>query len=499
MTEQALHLGVDVGTTAVKAAVFESEGACVAAASVNAETLSPEPGWSEQSMEAVWLNVRDAVRGVAGKIAGRTVDSIGVVGQGDGLWALDAGKAPIRNAILWNDQRADAITRQWIETGVSDALAQTCRTAVWPGTSAAAYAWLRQEEPEAAGAIAHVCNAKDWVGYRLTGTLATDLTDAGIPFLDLDTKAYADEALRICGASDLRDTLLTPRLSDERLGELSPHAAEQLGLSPGIPVAVGAIDLAAMHVGAGLNDVGSALLILGTTAVVSTVVQPFPPRETPIGATIFHPKGDRWLNAQAPQSGASALDWFAARFPDTGLQGATDAVEAAGQAPPGANGVVFHPYLTGERAPFVAPEATGAFLGLRATTTTADLARAVLEGVAYCLRHCLDETDSSPRAGFVATGGGARSALWRQILADVLGAPVQTLGEDDLGLRGAALLGAGAAGLRDPYVAPARHDISSRHDPNEESMAIYETGYRTFRASVDALRPTWRAIGDAGG
>ena len=180
------------------------------------------------------------------------------------------------------------------------------------------------------------------------------------------------------------------------------------------------------------------------------------------------------------------------KHPHSWPGGAADAIAAAEQAPPGANGVIFLPYLTGERAPFVAPEATGAFLGLRATTTTADLARAVLEGVAFSLRHCLDETGIGSKTGFVATGGGARSALWRQILADALGAPVRAAGDDDFGLWGAALLGAGAAGQCDPYAAPVRGDAVTAHEPDSGNVGIHDAAYREFRRAIDSVRPTWR-------
>lgn len=487
-----LYLGIDVGTTAVKAAAFDREGGRIAEAAMKAETISPRPGWFEQDMEQVWRTVRGAVLAVVKDVDGDDIASVGVAGQGDGLWALDAELKPVRNAILWNDQRAVAIVQRWIDTGVSDALAETCRTAIWPGTSAAAYCWLREEEPETAARIAHICNAKDWIGHRLTGALATDFTDAAIPFLDLDARSYSDRTFEICGAPELREKTLAPRPSADRLGELTAHAAEELGLNPGTPVAVGALDLAAMHVGAGLNQIGGALLILGTTAVVSTVVEPSPARAKPVGATVFHPMGDRWLNAQAPQSGASALDWLADRHPATWPGGAVDAIVSAKEAPPGSNGVIFLPYLTGERAPFVAPEATGAFLGLRATTTTAELARAVLEGVAFSLRHCVEATGISSKTGFVVSGGGGRSPLWRQILADTLGASVRSAGEDDFGPRGAAFLGAGAAGLREPYAAAPQKNTSSCHEPDGEISRVYDAAYQDYRASLDALRPTWR-------
>lgn len=485
-----LYLGIDVGTTSVKAAAYDRSGEKHAMARVAAETLMPHPGWSEQDMDAVWSAVVAVIRQIAGAVDPTAIAAIGLSGQGDGLWALDGDRRPVRNAILWNDQRASDIVSRWADAGVVDAIAKSCRTALWPGTNAAAYAWLKANDPDTAGRIDVIVSAKDWIGHRLTGELATDYTDASIAFLDLQSKTYSDNAFARCGVPELAGKLLPPRPSAAPLGALQDAVAAELGLKAGTPVAVGALDIAAMYVGAGLNDVGDALLILGTTAVVSTVTSPSPLGDRIVGATVVHVTGDRWLNVQAPQSGTSALDWFCEQFRELFPGGAPDLVALAGTAPPGANGVLFLPYLTGERAPFVAPDATGSFLGLRATSTSADMARAVLEGVAFSLRHCLDETGIAERAGFVVTGGGARSGLWRQILADVMNTTIHSPAEDELGLLGAARLGAHAIGALDAFAAgPSTDTAATPREP--QAMAQMESQYASYRAAIDALAPGW--------
>ncbi|MEP3277106.1 MAG: FGGY-family carbohydrate kinase [Stappiaceae bacterium] len=485
-----LHLGVDVGTTAVKAAVFDTDGTCISVASKETETVSPHTGWSEQDMEAVWDNVRHAVSSAASGCAADKIVSVGVAGQGDGLWAMDASLRPARNAILWNDQRASSIVQHWIQSGVSSELAKICRTVIWPGASAPLYAWLKRHEPDTVENIAHICNAKDWIGFRLTGKLKTDFTDGSIPFLDLNKRQYSEEAFALCGVKDLSGKVLPPRLSSELLGVLTSQAAEDLGLKQGLPVAVGALDVAAMHIGAGLNTVGESLLILGTTAVVSSVLEPSSQPEHPIGATVIHPYGDRWLYVQGPQSGASAVDWLANLHPEIWPGGAQDVVKSAEKSPLNSNGIIFLPYLTGERAPFVAPDASGVFIGLRPETSKSDLARAVLEGVAFSLRHCVDEAATVSRKGFVVAGGGARSELWRQILAEVLGSPVR-LAADDIGIRGAALLGGAALGAGEPPAAQASDDPQPPCLPDADNTKTYDAGYKRFREYVDALMPIW--------
>ncbi|MEQ8653070.1 MAG: FGGY family carbohydrate kinase [Kiloniellales bacterium] len=488
-----LYLGIDVGTTAVKAAAFSPEGERQAVYSLPTETLSPHPGWSEQDMDGLWELVCQAIVGVMQQVDGSTIAAIGVAGQGDGFWALDQDLRPARNGVLWNDQRAHAIVQRWNEDGTAAVLARASRTAIWAGTSAPVYRWICETEPEEAARIAHVCNLKDWVGLCLTGNLATDLTEAAIPFLDYETLTYVEAAFERCGLPELRRKVLEPRRSEERLGGLGAAAAARLGLASGIPVAVGLMDLPAMHVGAGLNRPGDGLLVLGTTAIVSVVSAPAPPKDKPVGATVLHPKGDVWMVAQAPQSGASALDWFCTQYKETFPKGAEDAAAVAQAVPPGSHGVLFMPFLTGERAPFVEPEASGAFLGMTATTTAADMARAVMEGVAFSLRHCLDEAALSDCRNFVVAGGGARSALWRQILADVMGVTVRFDEDGNLGLWGAALIGAGAAGLADPYATQRQLGASLEQKPSAADKAVYDRAYRRYLEAVEALKPTWRA------
>lgn len=497
-----LFLGIDVGTTAVKAAVFDRHGSVQAIASVDAQSSHPASNLSEQDMNDVWRNVRMAITEVTSVSDARTIASIGVCGQGDGLWTLDANLEPVRPAILWNDQRASRYVQQWTEDGTSDLISRHCRTAIWSGTSAAAYRWLADNEPETAKRIAHLCHAKDWINLNLTGSLATDFTDASIPFLDLESAVFSEEVFRLAGVEALNGKMPQPRRPDTKLGTLDPGIASGLGLQGDLPVAVGAIDLAAMHVGLGLNSVGDTLLVLGTTAVVNTVTQPQPFKQPPVGATILHPLPDRWIRVLAPQSGASAFDWFADLHPDGfGGETAGDIAakinNAARSVPPGSDGVLFLPYLTGERAPFVAPQASGAFLGLRSGTSRASMARAVMEGTAFSLRHCLDETGIGAPREIAITGGGARNDLWCSILASVLGTAVVATEESDHGLWGAALLGAGAAGLLDPYGVHRRQTSRHRHETNSQWTKHYDVAYRRYRSAIDIHAPFWNVAQDA--
>ena len=267
---------------------------------------------------------------------------------------------------------------------------------------------------------------------------------------------------------------------------------------PAIPVAVGTLDLAAMMTGVGLNAPGDMCLILGTTAVLSYIMPPEPFTQPPVAATVHHPITDDWIRVFAPQSGASAFDWFAGLHPNS--FGGDDAGEIAAKineiaqdVPTGANGVIFQPFLTGERAPFVAPDAAASFLGMRASTTKADLARAVMEGTALSLRHCLHSENSPTPERVVLTGGGARNALWCQIVADIMGLTILANAGEDHGLWGAAMIGGATTGALDPMTV-TRDEAFATYSPDADAHATYNVLFETYLKTIDASRAIWTAM-----
>lgn len=490
---QDRYIGVDVGTTAIKAGAYDALGRQVASSRRSVTPQRPSDGFSELDMTEVWEAVADCLREVAGQIDPGRVKSIGVCGQGDGLWMLDANMIPIRPAILWNDARASEYVRDWAEDGTSDRVSAYCRTAIWPGAAGPALRWIQDHEPETLARVEHILFAKDWIVWKLTGQLNTDLSDASIPFLDLATKSYAPEVFAELGLEDARSKLPKIRKATDQAGTL----VAELGLPP-VPVSVGTLDLAAMLTGVGAVASGDMCLILGTTAVVARIMEPEPFREPPKAATAHHPFTDNWIRIFAPQSGASAFDWFAALHPNS--FGGADAAEiaqkindAAKDVPAGANGVMFLPFLTGERAPFVAPDATASFHGMRATTTKADLARAVMEGASFSLRHCMSDDRISATEKIVLTGGGARNGLWCQIVADVLGVTILANDDEDHGLWGAAVIGGAAAGGFDPLKA-RRDENFVVFEPNQDAHATYTGLFDTYRAVIAANRTIWSAL-----
>lgn len=493
---QDLWLGIDAGTTAIKAGVYDATGTRLAFGEAPSEVSVGPGGRSEQDMQAVWAGVCRAVRAALEGIDPARIASVGIAAQGDGLWALDANRQPVGPAILWNDTRASGAVAALYDSGRASAVSRACNTAIWPGTAGTIHQWLLAHEPDRATRIDRVLYCADWVGFRLTGELATDFSDASIPFLDFATRDYDPQALEALDSAALADKLSPPRPADSRLGVVTAEAAQATGLPEGVPVSVGTMDLSAMIVGMGMDRAGETMMILGTTAVVNILTESVEPTDLPVGATAFHANGRLLTRILAPTTGAAAFDWFCALHPQT-LGGETPA-EIAGKlnalardVPPGANGVTFLPYLNGERAPFVAPRACGSFFGLSAGSTKADMGRAVMEGAAFSLRHCFEEEGGRPDKPVRLTGGGARNALWCQIIADVMQVPILVAEASDHGLWGAACLGAAAAGQGDACQLARRDEATLRYDPDPATAAAYDAAFARYRTVSDACRALW--------
>jgi erythritol kinase (D-erythritol 1-phosphate-forming) len=491
-------LGVDVGTTTIKAAVYARDGRLLGLESMSTRVIRPRPSWSEQDMLEVWANVKACIAGAVAKADGAAIAAIGVCGQGDGLWAVDSDFQPVRNAVLWNDTRGDDLVLDWIDNGASARLSRWSRTSNWAGTNGTIFHWLKQNEPDAVARIAHVMFSADWIHLQLTGELATDFSDASIPFLDLETRAYPDDGFAVLGVPELKAKLSPLRRCTERPSSLRADIAAELRLPPGLPVTVGTLDLAAMMVGMDLNGAGDVGLILGTTAMVNAVIEAEPFKGEPVGATVCHPVNDRWIRVIAPLSGTSAFDWFTTLHPQ--ILGGADVVEVAKRiadlvrpVPPGANGAMFLPFLVGERAPFVAPHATAAFHGLRASSTKAEMARAVLEGTAFSLKHCLRSTSIDTASHAFLTGGGARNALWCDILANVLGTTIVASDASDHGLWGVSMIAAAAVGKLSIDDHTPRPEKTRRHEPDPRAVETYERLYDVYEKTIMASRPIWEA------
>lgn len=494
-----MWIGLDVGTTAVKAAAYSSDGAILAMADAASPARRVENGGVEQDMAIVWETSAAVLRELTGQIDVAEVNSIGVAAQGDGFWAIDSSGTPAGPAMLWNDTRSSQDLLRLQEKGNLIPVAHACRTSLWPGTSGALWRWVADNRPELGDNIATVFTCANWIGLRLTGLAATDYSNASIPFLDFDTRDYSQPALKSLDCEKLAAKLAPPRPATDKLGALTADAAAQTGLPAGLPVAVGTLDLASMIVGMGLDKPGQAMMIIGTTAVVNILVDKVEPTDVPVGASVLHPTSNTTIRVLAPTTGAAAFDWFASLHPAS-LSGESageiaDKINAlASDVPPGSNGVTFLPYLNGERAPFVEPDIQASFNGMTANTTRADLSRSVMEGTGFSLAHCIEAEGGLPDGPVLLTGGGSKNPVWCQIIADIVGNTVRTSSASDQGLWGAACIGATAAGFGEAIDLSRRDEELRTFTPDHDNHQIYRKLFERYKVLSEASRKSCAAL-----
>jgi xylulokinase len=469
-------VGIDVGTSAVKGLAIDGDGGVLARAEAEVPLSTPRPGWSEQDPEDWWRAARqvlDELESAAGRPAG-----IGLSGQMHGLVALDASDRVLRPAILWNDQRTGAECEE-IERrlGLERLIALTGNRAL-AGFTAPKLLWMRRHEPELYGRIARIALPKDYVRLRLCGEHATDVSDAsGTLLLDVAERRWSEEML---SALELDPAWLPTVLE-------SPSVS---GSFNGAPVAAGGGDQAAGAVGVGVDGPGPLSVALGTSGVVFAALTEFAADPQARVHAFCHAVPGAWHAMGVMLSAAGSLRWLRDAF----VAGADydDLTAAAARWPAGVEGLLFAPYLAGERTPYPDPDARGAFVGLSIRHDQGALVRALLEGVAFGLRDSLDlvrELGGDPAVGRVS-GGGARSALWLQVVASVLELPLERVAVDEGAAFGAAILAGVAAGSWPDVQAAVAAAVKpgERIEPVPEWVEVYRERRERFRELYPALR-----------
>jgi xylulokinase len=510
-------VGVDVGTSATKAlAVDAASGAVLAEATGEYPLYAPESGWAEQDAFDYWeRGARPALVALAKKLGARARDVVGIGLSGQMHTAVLLGDKleVLRRAILWCDVRTSRECRA-IEAKVGrEGLARMVGNAALEGFTLPKLLWLRSHEPETFARVRHVLMPKDFVAWKLTGELGTDVSDAaGTLAYSTRERAWSVELLDALGVAP--EIFPIARGSHEVSGLLRDDVARDLGLPAGIAIAAGAADNAASAVGLGVVRPGTGMISLGTSGVVlvptaGVVVDPnlilhsfasaVPGASYVMGVMLAAGGALRWYrDTMAPEEKARAKD--------EGRDSYEVLAELAGRAPIGAGGVVFLPYLMGERTPHADADARGAFVGLTARTTRAHLTRAVFEGITYGIADLAAAAASLGEAAkattFRAAGGGARSDLFLHLLADVLGATIETTKNTDAAALGAAALGGVAGGAfmsveaaSDALVARAKvvEPDASRHAKHAPVLAAYRGMYPAMREGMHALSAIDRA------
>jgi xylulokinase len=469
-------VGIDVGTTGVKALAISPAGEVLAKADEGYPLSTPRPGWSEQDPELWWQATQHALAA----LGRRDVAGIGLSGQMHGLVCLDADEKVLRPAILWNDQRTGAECVEIEDRLGRDRLIALTGNRALTGFTAPKLLWVRRHEPALYARVAHLLLPKDYVRLRLTGERAIDVADAsGTLLFDVAGRRWSEEVL---AALELDGWILPPALE-------SPEVSGRTG--DGVPVAAGAGDQAAGAVGVGVDRPGPLSIQLGTSGVVFAALPAFQADPEARVHAFCHAVPGAWHAMGVMLSAAGSLAWLR----DVAAPGTPfpELVAEGERWPPGADGLLFLPYLTGERTPHADPDARAAFAGLELRHDRGALVRAVLEGVAYGLRDSLELIRAlglEPERGR-ALGGGARSELWLRIVASVLELPLERVAVEEGAAYGAALLGGVAGGVFADVHEAVAACVRTRDtiEPEPDWVERYAAGYERYRALYPAVRP----------
>jgi xylulokinase len=500
-------MGLDVGTTGAKALLINEASEVVASAITEYPMYTPHPQWAEQDPKDWWQATVESIRRVLAE-SGANPDQVvgaGLTGQMHGLVLLDKDGAVLRPCIMWNDQRTGSQCA-WITDKVGPKrVLQLTGNPVLPGFTAPKIVWVREHEPEVYEKVTQVLLPKDYIRYRLTGEFATEVSGAsGTSLFDVGRRSWSKEMLEALDipAEWLPECHESPVVS----GHISKTVTEATGLKAGTPVVGGGGDQAAQAVGSGIVETGLVSVTVGTSGVVFASTDEFVVEPEGRLHAFCHAVPNKWHLMGVMLSAGGSFRWFR----DTlgrmekdmasliGKDPYELLTEEAARAPVGSEGLIFLPYLTGERTPYPDPNARGVFMGLTLRHDKAHLGRAVLEGVAYGLRDSLElMKDLGLEIRQIrASGGGARSDLWRQILADVFDTELVVINVTEGAAYGAALLAGVGAGVYESVAEACEQavEVVQRTEPVRENAALYGEFYPVYRALYAALKPGFDQI-----
>ena len=487
---QKLLLGIDISTTGAKALLIDQHGQVVVSATTPLTLSTPHPLWSEQDPLQWWAGIRDSIVQVLHEadVKGDAIAAIGLTGQMHGLVMLDEAGEVLRPAILWNDQRTGPQCDQIRNRVGAEQLIRITGNDALPGFTAPKILWVRENEAEIYAKVGHILLPKDYVRYRLTGEYAMDRAGgSGTILFDLKERTWSDLVLQ---ALEIPAEWLPPTYEGPQVtGVVSAEASERTGLLQGTPVVGGAGDQAAQAVGVGAVEPGIIALTLGTSGVVfATTPEPLIEPQGRLHA-FCHAMPERWHFMGVMLSAAGSLQWYRDTLaPDLSFD---ELISEAADIPPGGDGLLFLPYLTGERTPHPDPHARGAWVGLTIRHRREHLTRAVLEGVAFGLKDSFTLI-SETGLGFIhqvrVSGGGAKSLLWKQILADVLNVELVTVNTTEGAAFGAALLAGVGVGIFEGVSEACDRmiQITGSTQPGE-AVEVYQEYYPRYKALYPAL------------
>lgn len=495
-------LGLDSGSTATKAVIFDTAGRTVAVGSRRVEQRQPRPRHVERDMNETWAAAGAAIRDAleSGKVPADAIAAVGVTGHGDGLYLVDREGAPLGAGILSLDSRASEVRDQWRDTGVLQQALELTGQRPYPYAAVSLLKWIELNEPQRYAQIGHVFFCKDWLRFCLTGVPATDPTEASSSFTEVRTQRYGNAVLELYGMAPLGRALPEIVPSAARAGRVTAQAARQTGLKEGTPVACGLHDVTSSAVGMGITEPGTVSITAGTFSI-NEILSDRPQWDARWSCRNGTRDG-QWMNMSISPASSSNVDWFLREcFALEAQQAAQrecslfdlieDELRAAFAEP---SSVMFHPFLFG--SPFE-ESASASFFGIRSWHRRAHLARAVLEGTVFNHRYHVEALTSAfaaQRAGL--TGGGSSSPMLAQLFADILGMRIDIPESQEASALGAALCAGVSTGLYAslPQACAQACRVRRTHEPDRDRHEQFNEAYDLYMQLISGTRPSWPAL-----
>ena len=495
-------LGIDIGTSACKVAIFEKSGTVVAAANGDYPVYYPKEGWAEQNPEEWWSAVCQAVKKAIQKagIAPEEIAGIGIDGQSWSAIAMDKDGNVLTNTPIWMDTRAQSICDRLNEEIGAEQIFEVSGNSLQPSYTTAKILWYKENLPEVYQRIHKILQSNSYIAYKLTGVMSQDVSQGyGLHCFDMRKAAWDEDMCRKLGIP--MEFLPEICACDHVVGTVTEKAAEESGLAVGTPVVAGGLDAACGTLGAGVIHPGETQEQGGQAGGMSICMDEY--KADPRLILAYHVVPGQWLLQGGTTGGGGVMRWFEREFADyersvAGEKGSSlnQLNEIAERVAPGSDGVVFLPYMSGERSPIWNPNAKGVFYGLDFAKTKGHMVRACMEGVALSLKHNLEVAKEAGADVEVlrAMGGSANSLLWTQIKSDITGKPIVVPSSDTATTLGAAILAGVGVGMYQDYDEAIRLTVKEtrRHEPNPENRDVYEKTYKTYLNLYKSLEPMMR-------
>ncbi len=501
MIEEKYIVGIDAGTSVIKAVLFNLEGKEIDKHSISIDTESPKLNWVEEDMCVIWDNVKKCIKAITNNTNKDRILGIGITAQGDGTWLINKNGNPVRKGICWCDGRSAKIINEWYKNDTAKDAFKICGTAINTGTQCAQLKWLEDNEPESLENSQIIFHAKDWIFYKLTGEITTDETDESLPMLNMETRQYDKELFDIFGLSRYREKFPEVKKCSKNSARINSELVDELNLQTSTIVSSGPMDVSACALGLGAINEGQACSILGTAGIHEVVMSSPELKPELVGMTICHCKENSWIRIIASMTATPNLEWFKeqignelvleAKNKDLDIYELID--EKIKNTQPGSRGIIYHPYLFpgGERGPFVNPNARASFTGLNLNHTTNDLLRSVFEGVAFAMRDCYSNVPIKINE-IRLSGGGAKSEAWCQIFSDILNKKIILTEGEELGAKGAALNCGVSIGVYDSYAVKRTVKEKKSFCPEENNRLMYDKLFNLYRVTYKKLMDTWK-------